>query len=309
MNGVTITPELVSRLVADQFPQWAHLPVRPVTIDGWDNATFRLGDALSVRLPSGEAYAAQVEKEHLWLPLLARELPLAIPEPLARGVPAYGFPWPWSVYRWLPGESASVAAIDELSALATALAEFLSALYEIDPAGGPTPGEQNFHRGGSLAVYDEETRQAIRTLDGVIDSRGATEVWEAALAARWDERPVWVHGDVAPSNLLVSGGRLSAVIDFGCSAVGDPACDLAITWTFLTDRGRHTFRKGLSLDDATWARGRGWALWKALITLSPALAGRAPAAGAAVARLGWRVDARHVVEDVIDDHRRTGARS
>ncbi len=263
-----IDAALVSRLVASQFPQWAHLPVRPVAPGGWDNRTFRLGDELSVRLPSAEAYVAQVAKEHHWLPRLAPHLPLPIPEPLAMGRPTDEYPWPWSIYRWLPGEPAATAHIDNLDRFATDLARFLAALQSVDPTGGPAPKPHNFYRGGPLTTYDVETRQAIAALHGEIDAGAATEVWEAALTTTWHDTPVWVHGDVAVGNLLVAHGRLSAVIDFGCTGVGDPACDLVMAWTFLSGDSRAAFRSALdTLDEATWARGRGWALWKACIAL------------------------------------------
>jgi len=262
---VDIDAPLVRRLVAAQFPQWADLPVRPVEFDGWDNRTFHLGDAMSVRLPSAEAYTAQVKKEHRWLPRLAPQLPLAIPAPLAMGAPGEGYPWPWSVYRWLEGEIATLDRIDDVRAFASALGAFLAALQQIDPTGGPPAGQHNFWRGGPLTTYDRETRDAIEALQGKIDTGAVTAVWETALRATRQGTPVWLHGDVAASNLLVREGRLRAVIDFGCSAVGDPACDLTIAWTFFSGASREAFRAALPADDATWARARGWALWKGLI--------------------------------------------
>ena len=285
---------LVARLIAAQFPRWAGLPVRPVEPGGWDNRTFRLGDDLSVRLPSAEAYAAQVAKEHRWLPRLAPLLPLLIPVPLALGRPDEGYPWPWSVYRWLDGEPAAPERIADPRRFATELARFLAALQRIDPAGGPPPGPHNFYRGGPLTVYDAETRRAIAALRDGIDAEAATATWEAALRAPWPGPPVWVHGDVAAGNLLLRHGRLSAVIDFGCTGVGDPACDTTIAWTLLSGESRAAFRAALPLDRATWARGRGWALWKALITLAahrhtdPATAGTA----------------RRVVDEVLAEHQR-----
>ena len=200
-----IDVSLVSRLVATQFPQWAHLPIKPVEFGGWDNRTFHLGEQMTVRLPSAAAYALQVEKEQRWLPRLAPHLPLPIPVPLAMGQPAAGYPWHWSVYRWLDGEIATIERIADLPQFAIDLAQFLVALYRIDPTGGPPPGPHNFFRGGPLTVYDGETRQAIAALDGTIDTDAATAVWEAALAATWRGSPVWVHGDVAAGNLLVTG--------------------------------------------------------------------------------------------------------
>ncbi len=265
---VVIDAAIVRRLVAAQFPQWADLPITQVEPGGWDNRTFHLGAEMKVRLPSASAYALQAEKEYTWLPRLAAHLPLRIPTPLALGQPGEGYPWPWAIYRWLDGDVATTERILDERQFAATLADFLIALQGIDPAGGPLPGPHNFYRGGSLAVYDEETRQAIAALDGAIDTAAVTEVWDAALAAKWRAAPVWVHGDVAAGNLLVENGQLSAVIDFGSSAVGDPACDLAIAWTLFSGDSREAFRAALPLDSATWARGRGWTLWKALITLA-----------------------------------------
>ena len=293
---LAIDAPLVRRLVAAQFPWWAHLPVEPVQFGGWDNRTFHLGEEMSVRLPSAQGYAAQVEKEHRWLPWLAPLLPLQIPVPLAMGFPAEGYPWHWSVYRWLDGEVATIDSIADLHQFAITLAQFLTALHRIDPTGGPPPGPHNFYRGGPLTVYDAETRQAIAALYGQIDTDAATAVWEAALSATWHGPPLWVHGDVAVGNLLVKGGRLSALIDFGCSAVGDPASDLTIAWTLFSGESRQAFFAGVPVDGAAWARGRGWALWKALITLVEFMYTNPLKAR----------EARRVIDEVLADHKSQG---
>jgi aminoglycoside phosphotransferase (APT) family kinase protein len=294
-----ITAALAAALVREQFPQWADLPVVPVGLDGWDNTTFRLGDDLSVRLPSGHGYVAQVGKEHRWLPVLAPHLPLRIPEPVARGRPGSGYPWPWSVYRWIDGEPARPDRIADLPAFAVRVAGFLRALQSVDARGGPAAGAHSAFRGGPVATYDEETRAAIDALAGTLDAAAARRVWHEALAAERSGSPVWLHGDMSPSNLLVAGGELVAVIDFGCCAVGDPACDLAIAWTFFTGASRHAFGATLDLDDATWARARGWALWKALITIHGATG---PADALAKAeRFGWRTGARELIEELLAD--------
>jgi aminoglycoside phosphotransferase (APT) family kinase protein len=290
---VPISASLVRELITTQFPEWAHLPIEPVVPGGWDNRTFHLGEDLSVRLPSGEAYAAQVEKEHRWLPQLAPSLPLPVPVPLAMGNPASGYPWHWSVYRWIEGENAAWERIADPCALAIHLAQFLIALQRIDATGGPPPGRHNFYRGGPLAVYDTQARQAIATLGPVIDCDTATAAWEAALKATWHGPPVWVHGDVAPGNLLLTEGRLSAVIDFGCTAVGDPASDLTIAWTLFSGESREAFRSALPLDGSTWCRGRGWALWKALITLEEHIHTNPVEAA----------KARRVIDAVLEEHR------
>lgn len=290
-DKVDIGVALVARLVATQFPRWAHLPITPVSSGGWDNRTFHLGEQMTVRLPSAEQYALQVEKEHRWLPKLAPLLPLPIPFPLAMGAPGEGYEWPWSIYRWLDGEIATHPLIEDLAQFAASLAEFLTCLQRVDASDGPPPGRHNFFRGGPLTVYDGETRQAISVLGDRIDATAAVAIWETALAADWRGTPVWFHGDVSPGNLLVDEGRLTAVIDFGTSGVGDPACDLAIAWTFFHDESRRTFREAMPGDEAMWARGRGWTLWKALIVLAAL-----PGTNSAEAR-----NAQRVLNEVIAD--------
>jgi aminoglycoside phosphotransferase (APT) family kinase protein len=297
-----ITAELVEGLVASQFPQWAGLPVTSVEVDGWDNTTFRLGSSMSVRLPSADAYVAQVEKEHRWLPVLATQLPVPIPVPLGRGHPSSAFPRPWSVYRWIEGDLLTVDRVPDIQAFASELAGFLTALYVCEPV-GPAPGSHSFSRGGPVATWDDQTRQTLNELGDAIDARAALDVWEAALDARPEAPAVWVNGDVTGTNLLVRDGHLAGVIDFGCCAVGDPACDLTIAWTFFRGEARALFKGSVPVEASAWARGRGWALWKALRHLA---ADRAkPGRGQQFdKRVGWRVSARDVISEVIDDHRR-----
>ena len=261
-----VSAATVRRLIETQFPQWAELPVLPVDNDGWDNHSFRLGDDMKVRLPSASRYAAQVEKESQWLPRLAPHLPLPIPKPLGVGKPGQDYPWPWSIQSWLPGHPAELDGINDVEQLAYYLARFLLALQAAPANTGPPPGPHNFFRGGPLRTYDSETRDCLDQLHDDIDAHSAVEVWELALATRWEHPPVWVRGDVAVGNLLTANGRLSAVIDFGCCGVGDPACDLTIQWTFLRGPSREAFQATMQADDATLARARGWALWKALLT-------------------------------------------
>lgn len=261
-NKLDIDTALVQRLIASQFPQWIHLPIKPVEFGGWDNRTFHLGDHMTVRLPSDEEYAPAVEKEQCCLPKLSPLLPLPIPQPLALGKPTEEYPWHWSVYQWLDGETASKERITNLSQFAIDLAQFLNAFQKIDATNGP----HNFSRGsGLLSIYDAETRQSIALLENKIDTEAATAVWDRALASTWENTPVWFHGDIAVGNMLVQNGELSAVIDFGSIGIGDPACDLVIAWTLFKEESRKVFRAHLSLDNATWERARGWALWKALI--------------------------------------------
>ena len=215
LHQLTIDDTLVHRLLINQFPQWADFPIQPVLPGGWDNRTFRLGESMVVRQPRAADYAGQVEKEQRWLPRLAPLLPFAIPAPLAIGEPAHGYPWRWSIYRWIEGDSAAIGRIADARDFATDLAKFLIALQRIDATGGPQPGAHNFYRGGPLTNYGAETRKAIAALNGKIDVVAAAEVWEAALSTTWKGLPVWVHGDISLGNLLVKEGRLSAVIDFG----------------------------------------------------------------------------------------------
>ena len=291
-SKVDIDVSLVRDLVAAQFPQWADLPIKPVEFDGWDNRTFRLGQDMSVRLPSAERYAGQPAKEQQWLPRLAPLLPLRIPVPLAMGTPANGYPWHWSIYRWLEGEIATVGRIDDLHQIASTLGHFLTALQQIDPADGPPPGRHSQNRGGPLTRWDTQTRDAIIALQGKIDTDAVSAVWEAALDATWHGTPVWFHGDVSADNLLVRRGRLNAVIDFGCSGVGDPACDTTIAWTLFSGESREAFCATLPADNATWARGRGWALWYGLITLARYEDPDSPAAA----------EVRRVITDVLAEH-------
>ncbi|MET9604945.1 aminoglycoside phosphotransferase family protein [Streptomyces sp. NPDC006512] len=257
-DEVDIDAALVGRLVAAQFPQWAALPVTPVRSAGTDNAMYRLGEDMVVRLPRVPGAAGQVAKEQRWLPLLAPHLPLDLPVPLGEGVPGEGFGMPWSVYRWLEGGDAHDEPPADPADAATGLGRFVAALRRVDATGGP----RSF-RGGPLAGRDDDVRAAIRELgaDGTVDADTATAAWEEALGLpQWEDAPVWVHGDLLPGNLLVRGGRISAVIDFGTVGVGDPACDMLPAWTLLTSANRDRFRDAAGADDGTWARGRGWAL-------------------------------------------------
>ncbi|EST32804.1 aminoglycoside phosphotransferase family protein [Streptomyces niveus] len=229
-----IDTALVKRLIAARFPRWAHLPVVPVAVDGWDNRTYRLGEDKTVRLPTAAGYAPAVGKE----------------------------------CDWLPGETASPEGIDDMRQFAADVAGFMLALQRCDATGGPAAGAQSAYRGASPAHYDDETHRCIEALGSRIDSERATEVWRAALASGYRGEPVWFHGDLSGNNLLVDGGELSAVIDFGTSGVGDPACDLTIAWTLFRAESREVFRRTVGQDDGTWARARGWALWKSALTVA-----------------------------------------
>lgn len=267
----------VRRLLEGQFPEWAALPLERVASTGTDNALFRLGDDLVVRLPRIEWATRGIEKDFHWLPRLAPWLPVAIPTPLGRGRPAAGFPWEWGVYSWLAGENPALGSGD--AQLARDLAGFVLALREVDAAGAPPS-----RRGKPLVTQDERARQALTEVPE------AKEAWEAALAVReWEGRAVWLHADLLPGNLLVLEGRLAAVIDFAVAGVGDPACDLIPAWSLLHGEARQIFHREAGLDDDTWARGRGWALSLGLIAL-PYYRETNP---------GFAAVARHLIDEVV----------
>lgn len=264
-DEIETSPALVRRLLRAQFPHWAELPIWRVPSAGTDNAIYRLGESMAVQLPRIYWATGQVEKEHHWLPKLAPRLPLKIPMPLAKGEPAAGYPWEWSIYQWLDGESARIELLADPCQSAVELAEFILALQRMDNEGGPLAVEHGL-RGAPLRLRDANTRRAIAEMCGLIDAPAAIRVWERALAVtEWDRQPVWFHGDLLPGNLLVVDGRLSAVIDFAGLGIGDPAPDLMIAWGLLSGESREVFRKALGVDDATWTRGRAHALSQAAI--------------------------------------------
>lgn len=256
-----IDPALVKRLLGSQFPEWADLPLTRLLPAGSDNVIYRLGDDMSVRLPRGEWAAGHAAKEHYWLPRLAPHLPVPVPVTLGIGNPAFGYPWDWSVSRWLPGNAATVEGLADPSQTANELAGFLTALQHALPVESAAPNPHDEATGMSLARRDHATRVAIAAVQDTFDTAALTAVWDAALRApAWDRAPVWFHGDFHVGNLLVSDGQLSAVIDFAGLRAGDPACDLVIAWNLLSPKTRPVFRAALQVDDATWTRAQGWAL-------------------------------------------------
>ena len=267
-DEVAIDLPLVRAMIAQQFPSWADEALEPVNSAGTDNAIYRLGSDKVVRLPRIEQSGLQVEKEQRWLHRLAPFLPLAIPTPLTAGTPTLGYPWTWSVYKWLEGEDASVVGIGDPMQTATDLAGFVDALHRVDASGGPVPGRHNFFRGVPLAERDADVQAALASLELRPDIRTLEAAWERALQLPpWRRDPVWVHGDLIEGNLLMRDGRLHAVLDFGMLGIGDPAVDLIPAWSFMSSPARSAFRAALAVDDATWERGRGWALSSAVVAL------------------------------------------
>lgn len=265
---INIDTELARGLIAEQFPQWKDLPIAPVTRQGWDNRTFRLGDELTMRLPSAAGYVAAIAKEDRCLPILAPRVPLPVPEPVAVGRPGPAYPFPWSVRRWLPGDTVLAADRIDRRQLARDLGNFLVTLRQAHTAQGPVAGRHSFFRGCHPSAYGDAVQAALAELDTVVDVAACEAVWARAMTSVWESEPTWFHGDIATGNLLTTDGRLSAVIDFGTCGVGDPACDLVMAWTYFTGDERQVFREVVDLPDTAWRRARGWALWKSLITMA-----------------------------------------
>ncbi|GEM49035.1 aminoglycoside phosphotransferase family protein [Deinococcus cellulosilyticus] len=267
-HEVNTSEDLVQRLLDLQFPEYAHLPLKHLESSGTDHRMYRLGEDLVVRLPKVSWATPQMGKEHHWLPRLAPHLPLTIPTPVAQGVPAEGYPWNWSIYKWIEGENATLDRMSDSCQTARKLAEFVLALQSIDPTGGPLPGDHNFGRGVPLQMRDGMTRHNISQLEGWFDVQALTDAWERALNAPvWEGEGVWLHGDLQAGNLLAKNGTLHAVIDFGGLAIGDPACDLMVAWNLFDAKSRQVYRQALGVDNATWERGKGWALSVAVVAL------------------------------------------
>ena len=223
---------------------------------------------MCVRLPRVARAAGQVDKEQVWLPRLGA-LPLAVPVPLGHGSADDHYPWNWSIYGWIDGAPATPDRIADMDHAARVLAAFLTALQKVGAADGPPSGAHNEYRGVPLVLRDGVTRKAMETLKEEYDLPALTALWDTALAAPVrTAAPVWIHGDIHSGNLLAKDGRLCALIDFGLMGVGDPACDLMVGWSLLPPSSRAVFRSALSVDAATWARGRGWALSVALVALA-----------------------------------------
>lgn len=266
---LNITLELAKKLIATQFPEYADLNVREVEQQGQDNRTYRIGNDMLIRMPTAENYALKVPKEQELLPKLAKHLSIAIPAPIKMGKPSEDYPYPFSIYEWLDGRSANHVTLDEptLENIAFQLANFLKELQAITDVKGPDPGQHNWWRGNHVSVYDLGAREQISNLADTIDSKGALALWERACATKWNKAPVWIHGDFAVGNILIKDNKLSGVIDFGGTAIGDPACDLVIAWTYLIGKAREVFIDEMNLDKDTWLRSRVWALWKATFEL------------------------------------------
>lgn len=258
-DELEIDEALVRRLLREQFPAWARLPLRRVVPEGTVAAIFRLGEQLSVRLPRRLEWSVERDPRDDWLPRLAPLLPLRVPLPVARGAPGAGYPCHWEVVTWVEGETVPVEEIDAVEA-ARDLAAFIGALQRVDPTGAPRG------RGVPLAALDGDARAWFERFDA---DRTVTAAWERALAAPpWEGPPIWHHGDLDVRNWLVSDGRIAGVIDWGAAGVGDPACDVMVAWKLHSEDAREAFRHALGVDDATWTRARGWVLKQAVAILA-----------------------------------------
>lgn len=261
-----ITSSLVRALVSEQFPQWSDLPIRPVEIQGWDNRTFRLGDRMTVRLPSADGYIAGLIREEQTLAILDSSLRVAIPRVVATGAASAAFSRPWSVREWIDGHTlAAVDTRDRESAISS-VGDALRELQACNTAGGPWAGSASAYRGCHVSAVGADVQDRLPFLVGR-QAEGCRALWDAAVATVWTAPPMWVHGDVAPGNLLFNGsGQLTAFIDFGQTCVGDPACDLAFAWLSCSSRERYRLHDRLELPEDAWLRGAAWAMWKALIS-------------------------------------------
>jgi aminoglycoside phosphotransferase (APT) family kinase protein len=232
-------------------------------------APIELGDHMLIRMPTAADYALKVPKEQELLPQLAKRLSVSIPAPIKMGKPSTDYPYPFSIYKWLSGKSINLLTLidQEKEQLAFDLAKFLKELQAITDVEGPGPGQHNWWRGDHVSVYDKGAREQIAELAEIIDASKALALWDQACATKWQRQPIWIHGDFAIGNILMDGGKLSAVIDFGGAAVGDPACDLVIAWTYLSGKAREIFISKMDMDTDTWLRARAWALWKATFEL------------------------------------------
>ena len=228
MEKITINKLLARKLIEEQFPEYAILSIVDVEKQGHDNRTYRLGRHMLIRMPTAADYALKVPKEQELLPQLAKRLSVNIPAPIKMGNPSADFPYPFSIYKWLSGKSINLLTLtdQDKEQLAFDLAKFLKELQAINDVEGPEPGQHNWWRGDHVSVYDKGAREQIAELAEIIDAGKALALWNQACATRWNKPPVWIHGDFAIGNILIDSGKLSAIIDFGGAAVGDPALDV-----------------------------------------------------------------------------------
>ena len=259
---VTIDARLVQALLREQHPDLAHLRLIQVG-EGWDNAVFRLGEDLAVRLPRRKLSAPMIEHEQRWLPQLAPRLPIPVPTPVRLGHPGAGFPWSWSIVPWFSGTSAAARAPRDPQAVAVSLGRFLCALHQPAPAEAPRSPFRSIPLDARTARLHEHLDQ----LHDAVNRERVLAVWDRLVVTpRWSGPPMWIHGDLHPANLLLDDDQLAAVIDFGDITCGDPATDLSVMWMLLPAEHREALftaagrNRSDPADEQMWRRARGWAL-------------------------------------------------
>lgn len=262
-NEIPSNIQLIKKLIIEQFPQWKNLPIKHISSSGTDNTIYKLGTDMCIRVPRITQTEKQIKKEQCWLPKLAPFLPLPIPKLIGQGLPTDIFPYSWSIYNWIDGKNCFVEKITNQEQEAKKLAEFIRALQRIDTTNAPFS-----ERGVSLSTRDTKVKETFNSLKDSFDIPLIESLWNKAInAPEWNKKPVWLHGDLLPVNLLINQGSLTAVIDFGFLGIGDPAIDLLPAWSIFSGEARNIFRTTLQVDAATWNRGKGWALSIALIII------------------------------------------
>ncbi|MBP6870295.1 aminoglycoside phosphotransferase family protein [Candidatus Babeliales bacterium] len=294
MKQIIINEIIAQQLIAEQFPEFKNFEIKSIKTQGHDNRTFRLGNDLLIRLPSAQCYAAQIKKEQIWLPQFAPHISTMIPKPIKLGNPTSFYPFPWSINQWIEGESANNLTPQDLDLpiIAEQVAQFLKELAIINSEKGPNPGPENFYRGGRLGVYYNQTQAALQKLSSFFDVAPYEQLWHQAVQNGRLCDPVWIHGDMSPSNIIIEKKQLKAVIDFSGIAVGEPSCDLVMAWTFFDEASKQIFKENLDYEENIWEVARAWALWKSLITLADMQDLQTPAANTQL----------KILENIVNDH-------
>lgn len=280
MKQIKIDEIIAQKLITEQFPEFKNFEITSVKTQGHDNRTYKVGHDFLIRLPTAQRYASSIEKEQIWLPQFAPYISTIIPKPIRLGKPTSYYPYPWSIYTYIKGESANNVSLQDLNLpiIAEQVAQFLKELAAINTKNGPLPGPNNFYRGGRLDFYYKQTQAALQKLSTYFDVTAYEQLWHQAVQNRWLCNPVWIHGDMSPGNIIIENKQLKAVIDFSGIAVGEPSCDLVMAWTFFDETSKQIFKENLNYENNIWENGRAWALWKSLITLADMQDLQSPAA-------------------------------
>ncbi len=264
---MNISIELVKELIDSQFPEYSQYELTEVDFQGVDNRTFRIGNKYLARLPSAKCYEGQVLKEQKFLPLLKIHLSYNIPTFVKIGKPSKNYPFNWSIYEWIEGKSLNLVDQEIQTPvfkkdLAIELANFLNELHKIPIESGVNSGKHNFYRGSHPRVYEKNFFEDLEELKHIFNIEKLKKIWQENIKPSYKETPVWVHGDIAIGNLLIQKSKLHAILDFGCMAIGDPACDLVIYWNYFDFQSAKIFKSTLNLSEDVWQRAKCWHLWK-----------------------------------------------